>query len=157
MRGLTRYYTVALHSIRVSHLVPERYALEGLLHDAHEALVGDVPTPAKHAIRRLTGFDFRKFEDMVGGAMRVGLGLPRSVDEEALAAIRKADEQALLEEVPTVFLPSGVLAWLRLGYDIDPTFSYKQIPTPEKTKEAFIARWRQLTAKSADCGTEPVR
>jgi hypothetical protein len=40
-------YTVAHHAVVMSHLVPEQYALEALLHDAGEALLGDIIWPVK--------------------------------------------------------------------------------------------------------------
>ena len=50
-----RPFSVAEHSIVVGDLVPPHLKLAALLHDAHEALIGDVPTPAVRALEVLVG------------------------------------------------------------------------------------------------------
>lgn len=50
--------SVALHSIILSHAVPEENAIQALLHDAHEAYIGDISSPVKG----LLGVNIKKLE-----------------------------------------------------------------------------------------------
>lgn len=45
-----RPYSVAEHSINVARLLPEPIKIYGLMHDAHEAYIGDISTPMKRAL-----------------------------------------------------------------------------------------------------------
>jgi 5'-deoxynucleotidase YfbR-like HD superfamily hydrolase len=91
--GHTRYfYSVAEHSVIVSLLMEELKLgdpMEGLLHDAHEAYMIDMPRPWKQIIP-----DYHKVEKEVEHAMREHFYLPTS----ATHGCKQADQLALFIE-----------------------------------------------------------
>lgn len=55
-------YTVARHSVIMSHVVPPVYAMEALLHDAGEAYVSDIVYPMKKMVPAI-----EEIEDIITG------------------------------------------------------------------------------------------
>ncbi len=80
----SRFYSVAEHSILVHDLMKKLYPnedpLEGLLHDASEAYLGDMPAPFKNLMP-----DFKKYENAIDAAVR---------DRYALKPVRSNGEKA---------------------------------------------------------------
>ncbi len=94
-----RYYSVAEHSVLVSRLVPEAYALEGLLHDAAEAYLGDLVRPLKTVGMIYAGLkrgilDWRDVEAGVQEAVARAFGIPAV----AAPAVKEADLALLMAE-----------------------------------------------------------
>ena len=72
--GHTRVpYSVAEHSVRMSHIVPEFLAMDALMHDAQEAYIGDMPSPFKKVMQ-----EFQFYEDRIECVIRKAFDLPGS-------------------------------------------------------------------------------
>lgn len=126
-----RFYSVAQHCVLVSRIVPPEHAFAGLMHDAAEAYVGDIPSPLKQLLP-----DFKAVEARVEAAVatRFGLSLPWS-DE-----VKRADLVALSTEQRDVRKnadPWGLDAYPPLATRISPC-------SPEMARETFLAAFREL-------------
>lgn len=92
------FYTVAHHSLLVARLVEPGLQLEALMHDAHEAYVGDMSTPLKEAIGEIaaafgcTVNPYRWLEDQISTSLRSICGLPHVLSPAVKAADRLAYE-----------------------------------------------------------------
>lgn len=89
------FYSVAEHSVLVSHLVPKELALGGLLHDATEAFVGDVSSPLKKLLK-----DYKPIENRIAEAIASAFGCDIFHEE-----IKKADAKAYWLERASVAKP----------------------------------------------------
>lgn len=95
------YYSVAEHSVHIYRwLVAGNYAqdvrLSGLLHDATEAYVADVPRPLK---RHLPGY--KEAETAVWRAAAEAFGLSAEMPE----AVHEADNRILGDEIARLMIP----------------------------------------------------
>lgn len=93
-----KFYSVAEHSIKVSYAVPKEDALWGLLHDASEAYLVDVPSPIKND---LFGKQYREVEDLLMGVICEKYGL----DPKMPASVKAADNSLLHTEVRDLLHP----------------------------------------------------
>lgn len=106
----TTLCSVAMHSLMVACLLgrdpdaPDDLILAGLLHDAAECFVGDVPSPVK----RLIGGRYAEIERAVAHAIAEAYGLDPSLFDHPLLA--QADADALAIEAHKN-LPSKGVGW----------------------------------------------
>lgn len=89
-------YSVARHSLLVAALVPAELRLQALLHDAHEAYVGDISTPLKWEVP-----EFRAVNDRVWRVVAAAFGIPEELDP----AVKLADRIMLMTERRDLLAP----------------------------------------------------
>lgn len=137
-----RFYSVAQHSIFVSYHVPAYLALQGLMHDAHEAYTGDMIRPLKVGIRNYIGTGWDVIENMNQNAITIALG-GAILGDEAHKLVKSADNKALATERRDLLLPTEH-EWHSGG---EVAVDEKIIPM--RSDEAFIAfinRYEELVS-----------
>lgn len=95
-------WTVAQHSLVASSFAPPDLQLEALLHDAHEAYVGDMVKPLK-----LMMPEFQDVEDKVDTAIREAFGLPI----RSLHPVVKKVDLIMLRTEAMQFVPERTGSW----------------------------------------------
>jgi hypothetical protein len=130
------HYSVAQHSVLVSKLVPEEFALEGLLHDAPEAYLTDVPRPIKHMLNDQMDGLWTATEDRLYAVIAKKFGALEVLPE----AVHDVDYNIVADEASVLFVPiPDWVEWYELlGVDIEPMGW-------EEAEQAFLERFKELT------------
>lgn len=132
------FYSVAEHSVRVSHLCDSKDALEGLLHDGSEAYCVDVPRPLKRA----PGMEvYRMYEDLTAEAIRQRFNL-----REEPESVKRVDLRMLATEKRDLFREDST--WAVNKGEYGEPFPEKIVPwTQEEAKRRFLMRFYELTGE----------
>jgi hypothetical protein len=129
------FYSVAEHSVYVSRLVPQRLALEGLLHDAAEAYCSDIVRPLKKAL-----LDYQQFERLNDEVIRWKFGLPH----EEHPVVKDVDTRLLVNEYAALFPP------LPRATHLESLIPFPNIAihgwAPGQAERLFLAQFKELYA-----------
>lgn len=128
------FYSVAEHSVLVSHTVPAKHALCGLLHDAAEAYVADVPRPLKRFLA-----NYKEAESLVWASVAERFGLPEKMPQE----VKDADEAVLAAEVQQVMVPPPMKWYLRQA----PADVRVSLLPPLEAERRFLERFACLVGR----------
>lgn len=126
-----RFYSVAEHSVRVSHELPPELALWGLLHDAAEAYVADLPRPVKATFPA-----YRDLEDRLLRRIIEHFGLSWPMPQE----VHVADTKLLATEARDLMAPPPA-SW---NLDVEPIDETIEPSSQEEAKAAYLARFEEL-------------
>lgn len=141
------FYSVAQHSILVSRIVPPHLALEGLLHDAAEAYVGDIVAPLKQFLP-----DYKLIEKNIEKVIALKYNL--DITEAALKVVKTADLIMLLTEKRDLFDKESPQWYASIPFLKDLKPLRERINPVDSTVAMglFIARFNQLIKeRDANC------
>lgn len=148
----TTFYSVAQHSVLVADIVLARWpghhqaALYGLLHDAHEVVIGDIPAPARDYLHRAVGWTLLDaYAQDIDEAVTIAAGLPWPVPGDIAQAVGCADRVARHAEARCLLAEParGVPPWPELT-DLKPWHKpVKPLPW-DKAETLFVARLTEL-------------
>ena len=132
------FYSVAQHSVIVSLACNPTDALWGLLHDAAEAYLVDLPRPIKRFSDLGTHYQVLEKALMEVICKRFGLPLVEP------ASVKKADNVVLVTEMRDLMAPPPV-KWA-VSWDNEPLPEPIYAWAPEEAKRDFLRRFNYLTA-----------
>jgi len=132
-----QFYSVAQHSVLVSYICDIQDALWGLLHDASEAYLVDIPRPIKQSGKFNNYLEFEKvMQDAVCERFGLSKEMPKSV--------KMADDMLLMTEARDLMSPLHT-GWTKPCEPIP----FKIMPmTQKEAKEIFLKRFAELTGAS---------
>lgn len=142
---VSRWYSVAEHSVRVSEAVEAPgLKLAGLLHDAHEAYTGDITAPLKRSIvvSINDGYDPVKYiQSDLDWAIGMALGVtPLLLKDDR---VKKADDEVMFREAAGLKYSHGIgTHWGNNEY-YEPLVDYGW--TPAEAERRFIETYERLT------------
>jgi hypothetical protein len=138
----TQFYSVAQHSVLVSLMCDPDDMLWGLLHDASEAYLVDVPSPIKHLP------EFQVYRDAEKKLMDVicdTFGIPT----QEPTSVKLADKRILATEARDLTMNEG-RGWAVMH---EPYEFHIHPWAPEYARAKFFSRLHDLTLKRKyDCG-----
>lgn len=138
-----KFYSIAQHSVLVSQNVPPEHALWGLLHDAAEAYMCDLPRPIKYE----PGMEaFKRAEKRIEAAIVECFGLTPGEPK----AVKDADMRLLFTEkrdlLPPLPFETDQTTW-GMGLQAEPLPAIIEPWTPERAEREFMMRFWILRLK----------
>ena len=128
----SEFYSVAQHCVEVSNRVPPKHALWGLLHDASEAYLIDLPRPVKRLFPK-----YKTYEQNVLRLVAKRFGLKVNIPK----AVKEVDEQMVVWE-------ASKLLKVPMKSKLNPLKEPLVPQSPWQAERSFLKRFEELTSGS---------
>ena len=125
------FYSVAEHSVWVSRRLPPDLALQGLLHDASEAYLGDITSPLKAQLP-----DYRAIEARMSAVINRRYALPEKLDP----LVKAADVDMAIAEAAAL-MPQDRRYW---GPAKPDPLQHIECWTPREAERRFLDRFAEI-------------
>lgn len=132
----TQFYSVAQHSVLVSLMCPLEDALWGLLHDASEAYLVDIPSPLKKSP------EFTFYRDAEKKLMNVICDV-YGLNHDEPDSVKLVDKRMLATEARDLTMSEG-RGWM---VDAEPFDFHIKPWTPEYARVKYVSRLHELLLK----------
>lgn len=132
---VSRFYSVAQHSILVASILPDHLKLAGLLHDAAEAYLGDIVQPLKQFLPEFERIE-RRFMAVIGDRLGIKLDHHPEVKHADLVALATEKRDLLPREKSDWDVLEGIQPLSRLILPM----------TPVEAEDAFLKTFMALLA-----------
>lgn len=138
---ISTFFSVAQHSVMVSYMCAPEDALNGLLHDSPESILGDMIRPFKYLPEMKI---YKVIEKKVADCIAFAFNLP-TIDKTP--SVEKSDTLMLAREFVNLRLPNTVPQWaydllIANGYTKN---DYFECWDPAVAKFKFLDRFEELT------------
>jgi hypothetical protein len=130
-----RFYSVAEHSVLVSHIVPPEHALVGLLHDATEAYVNDLARPLKRHLPEYKAIEELNWRAVSEHFFGYVMDIPQAVHDADNAILMTEHAALMRSQIPAVGITGTAPDVKIVGY------------SPGVAKAMFLERFRHLTTE----------
>ncbi len=139
--GHVSFFSVAEHSVAVAARLPSPLQLAGLLHDAAEAYLSDIPSPIKQWLP-----DYKAMEDRVQKVINEAFGIQLSVEEAK--EIKIADANATQTEAHYLLRSKG-RDWLPVLFTPEKKYKPRCLP-PSEAVQMFLHWFHSLTDSTVE-------
>lgn len=142
--ALPQFYSVAQHCVYVAEYmeargIRNRRCLKALLHDSHEAYIGDIVTPLKVVLP-----DYQQIEQKIDNAIFDKFDVPRGFDK----MIKEADKAVFATEVRDLRGEHGYIPYPAAPKIMEPIPDIKIEPVDSKTAmNQFLQKYVQYTGQ----------